>query len=106
MEVTEQTALEFAQVLIMRGFGLYGDEKMMKICLESGINCDEDGTFNSINKEEMIQAVTRLMINYSKFNLPAKMTSIVLARKYGLPIPDELKSSKTKKSKYKIKIES
>ena len=88
----------------MRGFGLYGDKKMMKICSESEISCNTDGTFQ-IDDQKIDVILTRLMINYAKFNLPAKMTVIILAKKYGITIPKELKSSKNKKSKYRQKIE-
>jgi hypothetical protein len=106
MEVSLEAIEEFASILIKRGFGLYGDDKMLKICKESGITCETDGSFTEITNENKMQVIKDLIINYSKFNLPAKMTSIVLARKYGIPVPEELKSQGKHKSKYRIKYES
>ncbi|NHJ48832.1 MAG: hypothetical protein FK733_13695 [Asgard group archaeon] len=106
MEVTLDTINEFASILIKRGFGLYGDDKMMKICQDSGIACDTDGTFSHITEENKLEVIKELIINYAKFNLPAKMTSLVLAKKYGIPIPEELKSKGKHKSKYRVKFES
>lgn len=106
MEIKEDIANEFAHLLIMRGFGLYGDLKMVRICEESGIHCSSDGSFSKLKSENLKEMLEKLMINYSKFNLPAKMSIIVLAKKFDIPIPDELKTSKKKKSKYRSKIDS
>lgn len=105
MEIDTHQAKEFARLLIMRGFGLYGDKKMTKICSESEVSCKTDGSFH-IEEQNIAIALNKLMINYAQFNLPAKMTVLVLAKKYGIPIPEELKSSKNKKSKYRQRIES
>ena len=105
MEITAHQAKEFARLLIMRGFGLYGDKQMTRICKESEISCETNGTFQ-IEDQKIDEAITKLMINYAKFNLPAKMTVLVLAKKHGIAIPDALKSSKNKKSKYRQRLES
>ncbi len=106
MEISYQQATEFARLLIMRGFGLYGDKQMIKICKDSGIDCKTSDSYDFPDSENLEEALRKLMINYSSFNLPAKMTVLVLAKKFGLEIPEELKSSKKKKSKYKQKSES
>ena len=106
MEVTLESATEFASILIKRGFGLYGDDKMMKICQDSGISCGTDGSLSAITEENKMDVIRDLIVNYSRFNLPAKMTALVLAKKYGIPIPDELKSQGKHKSKYRAKLES
>ncbi|MHA1210892.1 MAG: hypothetical protein ACTSSH_00385 [Candidatus Heimdallarchaeota archaeon] len=103
--MTLKTANDFAKLLIMRGFGLYGDNRMMKICVDSGITCETDGSFTPIHEDNMEIIIEQLIVNYAKFNLPAKMTSLVLAKKYGIPIPDELRTSSSKKSKYRQKLE-
>ena len=105
MEIDEKIANEFAKTLIMRGFGLYGEEKMIKICEDSGITCHPDSTFEKIIGSGIEKIIRQLIINYSKFNLPAKMTSLVLAKKYGISIPDELRSSNKKKTKYRQRIQ-
>ena len=104
MEISEKQAKDFARLLIMRGFGLYGEKKMIKICDDSEIACKSDGAFE-FNDNKTEEALTKLMLNYAKFNLPAKMTVLVLAKKYGLAIPDELKSSNKKKSKHRLRAE-
>ncbi len=98
-------AEEFARILIMRGFGLYGDNKMLRICSDSGLSCETDGSFTGISEENMDEVIEKLLVNYSKFNLPAKMTSLVLAKKHGIPIPDALKAPTKKKSKYRQKLD-
>ncbi len=105
MEINHQQAAEFAQLLIMRGLGLYGDKKMAKICDDSGMDCRAGSSYELPDNENIEDSLKKLMINYSKFNLPAKMTVLVLAKKYGMLIPEELKSSKKKKSKYRQKLE-
>jgi len=105
MEMTMIEANEFARILIMRGFGLYGDNKMLRICTDSGLTCDTDGSFTGISEENMYVVIEKLLVNYSRFNLPAKMTSLVLAKKYDIPIPKELKSPSKKKSKYRQKLD-
>ena len=97
---------EFASILIKRGFGLYGDERMLKICTDSGIACETDGSFDKLTERNMNDTIKHLIINYSKFNLPARMTAIVLAKKYNIPIPNELKTPAKKKSKYRQKLNS
>jgi len=104
MEINQQDAKEFARLLIMRGFGLYGEKKMVKICSDSEIACRSDGSFD-YDEEHTEEALTKLMLNYAKFNLPAKMTVLILAKKYGITIPEELKSSTKKKSKYRQRNE-
>ena len=105
MEMTMTEAEEFARILIMRGFGLYGDNKMLRICSDSGIDCETDGSFTGISEDNMNEVIEKLLVNYSKFNLPAKMTSLVLAKKHGIPIPKELKAPSKKKSKYRQKLD-
>jgi hypothetical protein len=104
MEVTVDTANKFAKILIVRGLGIYGENKMRKICSESGLDCNSDGTFEPLTHDNYSEKLRELMINYSKFNLPAKMTTIVLAKRYGITIPEELRTSKRRKSKYRQKI--
>lgn len=104
MEMNEDTVNEFARLLLMRGLGLYGDQKMTKICEESGLKCTSDGSFEKIQQEEISKTIEKLIVNYAKFNLPAKMTVLVLARKYNISIPEELKKTEKRKSKYRQRI--
>ncbi len=96
MDVTHKSKEEaLAEILVKRGLGIYGREKMAKICYDSGIALLDDDSVDFIddNKEE---AIKKLLINYSKFNLVAKMTAVVMAKKYGVPIPPELQKKKKK----------
>ncbi|MCF2142875.1 MAG: hypothetical protein K9W42_04170 [Candidatus Heimdallarchaeota archaeon] len=100
MEITNETINQFARILIMRGMGLYGRERMTRICRDSGIVCHADGRFEHLVENDL-EKLTKLMVNYSKFNLPAKMTALVLAKRFGIPIPPELQSPKKRKSKHR-----
>jgi len=104
MEVSAEVVNQFAKILIMRGLGLYGSERMARICQDSGIVCYADGRFEQLTEGEF-EKLNKLMINYARFNLPAKMTTIVLAKRFGIPIPQELQSQKKRKSKHRRRLE-
>ena len=95
---TEKKEKEFVEVLVKRGLGIYGKEKMAKICYDSGIALLDDDSIDFID-DNIEEAIKKLLINYSKFNLVAKMTAVVLAKRYGIPIPPELQKKKKKKSR-------
>ncbi len=99
MEVGQETMEEFLRTLIKRGLGLYGREKMAKICYDSGIALMDDDTIDFLD-ENVTNAVNALLINYAKFNLPARMTVMVLAKKYGIPLPEELRRKKKRRSRF------
>ncbi len=84
--------------LIQRGLGLYGRERMEEILKRSGISVLENGTsfWADDDKED---ALNRFMINYSKFSIAARMTVLVFAKKHGIPLPMEMRSSKKRKSR-------
>lgn len=92
---------EFTKTLISRGLGMYGPEKMKKICSDSGFRLYDDGSFEKNPGEELQSAVQKLLINYSKFNLPAKMTAMVLAKKYNIQIPEALQKKQKRKSRFR-----
>ena len=88
MELSDETIDEFASVLVARGLGIYGRQKMAEICEKSGVALMDDDTIDWLASDKLA-AIKQLIINYSKFNLPAKMTAIVLAKRYNIPIPEE-----------------
>ncbi|MBD3192505.1 MAG: hypothetical protein GF308_17835 [Candidatus Heimdallarchaeota archaeon] len=92
---------EFTRTLISRGLGMYGPEKMQKICSDSGFRLDDDGSFEKNPEADLESAVQKLLINYSKFNLPAKMTAMVLAKKYNIKIPEALQKKRKRKSRFR-----
>jgi hypothetical protein len=104
LEVSVSTATEFARIIIQRGMGLYGTQKMLEICKKSGLSCRNDGTFEPLDEKKLEKKLEKLIINYAQFNLPAKMTALVLAKKHNIPIPEELKGKKRRKSKYQQKL--
>ncbi len=103
MEVNRDRIEEFTKTLVKRGLGLYGREQMAKICYDSGIALLDDDSIDFLD-EDINAAVKKLIINYARFNLPAKMTAVVLAKNYGIPLPDELKSKKRRRSRFLSRI--
>ena len=97
-DISEQKLLDFVHLVVKRGLGLYGQEKMAKICFNSGIALTDTNEVDWL-KENHANCVQTLLINYGSTNLPAKMTAIVLARKNQIPVPDELMASGSKKRK-------
>ncbi len=95
MDVTDETLKEFTQILVQRGLGLYGREKMAQICYESDIALLDDDTIDFLS-DDLKKSVEKLLLNYSKFNLTAKMTAVVLAKRHGIPIPPALQKKKKK----------
>ncbi|MHA1821694.1 MAG: hypothetical protein ACTSU2_07130 [Promethearchaeota archaeon] len=98
--VDDSKLLEFVRIMIKRGLGLYGPEEMAKICLDSGIAFTDDLEVEWL-KDDHNKCVHDLLVNYGSRNLPAKMTAIVLSRRYGIPTPQELLEQK-KKRRFRI----
>lgn len=88
---------EFVDTLVVRGLGLYGQEEMAKICYESGVALTDKNEIEWMG-DQYSGIVQKLLINYGSRNLPAKMTAIVLARKHGIPVPNELIEKPKKKT--------
>ena len=105
MEVKEETANEFLSILISRGLGIYGHDRMVKICGNSGILLNDDDSFNLTSTNDLSTILNQFIVNYSQFNLPAKMTAMVLAKKFQIPIPDTLKQKPKKKSRFRRLLE-
>ena len=89
---------KFLKEIVNRGLGIYGPEKMAKICYESDVALMDDNSLDFLS-ENYKDSVSKLIENYSKINLSAKMTALILAKRYNIPIPDSLKKKK-KKSRF------
>lgn len=100
MEVSRENIDELVSTLVARGLGIYGREKMAEICLSSGVALLDDNTTDWL-EDDIEAALQKFLINYSKFNLAAKMTVLVIAKRYGVPIPEELKRKKKRKSRFR-----
>ncbi|MCY3413182.1 MAG: hypothetical protein INQ03_16200 [Candidatus Heimdallarchaeota archaeon] len=100
MEVDNQKYVSFLKIVVKRGLGLYGPEKMAQICHDSNILLLDDHSiqFNSDNYEEITNDFIK---NYVNINLIAKMTVIALAKQYDVPVADEIVNLKKKKSRFK-----
>ena len=93
-------AMEFSSILVKRGMGMLGRDRMVEICTSSGITLLEDDTIK-FNNGDLENIIKLLIINFSSRNLIAKMTATSLASKYNIAIPDELKSKRKKKSRWR-----
>ena len=98
--MNKEDATEFASVLIRRGLGIYGRIRVAEICSESNVALLDDNTVDWVT-EDIDKAVNDLIVNFSKSNLPAKMTAMVLAKKYGIPFPEELTKKKRRQSRFR-----
>ena len=85
---------QFIRTLIMRGLGIYGYKKMAEICEESGIALLPNGEFEVISDAPTDKILHDIILNYSKFNLAAKMTAMLLAKRHNVPIPPDLTKKK------------
>ena len=79
---------EFLDLLIKRGLGLYGKEKIDQILKQSKIELLTDGSVNWLNGNPS-DSLQTLMRNYAALNVPAKMTAVVLAKRFDIPVPDD-----------------
>ncbi|MHA2091670.1 MAG: hypothetical protein ACW98K_12510 [Candidatus Kariarchaeaceae archaeon] len=95
-----EEATKFVKALISRGLGIYGPEKMKAICIASDIELNDNYEFEW-QSEDIDRSVKKLQINYAKVNLPARMTVTVLAKKHGIPVPEEVRGPRIRQSKFK-----
>ncbi|MHA1448699.1 MAG: hypothetical protein ACTSP4_04680 [Candidatus Hodarchaeales archaeon] len=86
MSESNEPIEQFVNVLVSRGLGIYGRERMANICYESGVALLDDNTIDWL-EEDRNEALQQLIVNYSSVNLPAKMTAIVLKTKEKTKIP-------------------
>ena len=93
-------AMEFSTLLVQRGMGMLGREKMVEICDKSNFLLLDDDTLD-FKGSDVDNSIKSLIVNFSSRNLIAKMTATSLANKYNIPIPDEIKSKRKKKSRLK-----
>ena len=93
MSGTGDKKIDFLQILIRRGLGIYGREKITQICQESNIRLLSDDSIEWL-VEDRDKSLQTLILNYSQLNLPAKMTAMVLAKRFAIPIPEEFKARK------------
>lgn len=83
----------FLKALVERGLGIYGREKMAEICYASGVALLDDNSVDFLDDNHG-KALESLILNYSQINLPARMTAMVLAKRFNIPIPKELGQKK------------
>jgi hypothetical protein len=86
---------EFAQALTMRGLGFYGRDRMKEICENSGIILLDDDSVKITG--DPINAISKLIIQFSSGSLIAKMTAQTVAKKYGVKVPDIISIKKESK---------
>ena len=94
-----ENIIELTKILVSRGLGIYGHETMQKICYDSGVALLDDDSIDWL-QDDKEKAMNDFLINYSAMNLAAKMTAMVLAKRYGIPIPEQIKKKKKRKSRF------
>jgi len=93
MGVSEATMNELVKVLVARGLGIYGRDKMGEICEQSGVALLDDNTTDWLDDDHQ-RAFKKFLVTYAQQNIAARMTVMVLAKKHGAPIPEELQRKK------------
>ncbi len=93
MGVSEESMHQLIKTLIARGLGIYGRQKMGEICENAGIALLDDDTMDWLIDDKE-RALRDFLVNYAKQNIAARMTVMVLAKKHGIPVPDELQRKK------------
>ncbi|MFX0092124.1 MAG: hypothetical protein ACFFBD_10220 [Candidatus Hodarchaeota archaeon] len=91
--MTRESQSDFLSALIQRGLGIYGKARMGQICQASKIRLLEEGGFEWLGSDHD-QILQAFILNYSKLNVPAKMTALVLAKKHGIPLPEAFQAKK------------
>lgn len=98
MAVDPYKAKQLVGVLVSRGLGLYGRVKMGQICYDSGVALLDDDSTDWLG-DDVDETVHDFLVNYARFNIAAKMTAMVLAKKFDIPLPDELRRKKKRESR-------
>ncbi|MHA1228725.1 MAG: hypothetical protein ACTSPV_18520 [Candidatus Hodarchaeales archaeon] len=100
-ESRDQILLNLGKELINRGMGLYGRDKIAELAYKSGIALLDDNTVEWLDSEEKSHedTIKNFLVEYSKINLPAKMTVIVYARKFKIDLPDSIRKRKRRRSR-------
>ncbi|MCY3410603.1 MAG: hypothetical protein INQ03_03095 [Candidatus Heimdallarchaeota archaeon] len=93
MEIEQNKIKNFINLLISRGLGIYGLNRMQSICKESHIELISQENLRYLS-DDYAETLRLFMINYSKFNIVARMTVIALAKQYEIPVPSEVRKAK------------
>ena len=89
----EPFSIEIAELylhdLVIRGLGIYGLNRISLIARSSGIVINDDNTI-SVPKETAIEALESFIQEYASLSRSAKLTVILLAKKHGISLSDNL----------------
>ncbi|MCF2137837.1 MAG: hypothetical protein K9W43_11455 [Candidatus Thorarchaeota archaeon] len=100
MGVSEETMQQLIGTLVARGLGIYGRERMAKICESAGIALLDDDTTDWL-ADDKERALNDFLVNYAQQNIAARMTVMVLAKRHGVPIPDKIQRKKRITSRFR-----
>ncbi len=104
MGIDKNAIQELVDVLVARGLGLYGKEKMAEICYDSGVALLDDNSTDCLD-DDMEGSLSKFLVNYARFNIAAKMTVMVLVKKFKILLPEELQRKKKRKSRFRRLME-
>ncbi len=100
MGVDQPAVDQLVHTLVQRGLGIYGYEKMTEICESSGVALLDDFSIDWLD-DDRERALKRFLISYARQNPAARMTVLVLAKRYGVPVPKELERKKRFRAKFR-----
>ncbi len=87
--------LGMGKELVHRGMSLYGRKAIANLSYKVGLALLDDDTVEWLDpwKYSPEVVIRRFLIEYSKINLPAKMTAIVYSRRYQIPLPLDIRKT-------------
>ena len=99
----DEQILSLGKELIARGMGLYGREAITRLAYNVGLAFLDDDSVEWLDSDPTTRetVIRNFLVEYSKINLPAKMTAIVYARKYRIELPDSVRKKKTRRTRLK-----
>ncbi len=104
MGIDKNAIQELVDVLVARGLGLYGKEKMAKICSDSGVALLDDNSTDWLD-DDIMGSLNKFLVNYAGFNIASRMTVMVLMKMVNIPLPEELQRKKKRKSRFRRLLE-
>ena len=78
-------------MLSRRGQTIYGKEAIIDICSKAGVSLLNTFDIGDPDTDESLQ---RFLVLYSKLSPAAKLTVFILAKQYGVSVPDVLLKKK------------
>jgi hypothetical protein len=81
---------DIASILIRRGQAIYGADRVVDLCVASGIDMTDDVGLDWLEGAAQ-DSMERVLINYSKMGPAARMTLLILAKQFDVTLSPSMK---------------